>query len=267
MSRVLFAGDTHGNLSHLRYLIGIAVKERTPILFVLGDFGYWEHQQEGVIFLDKLNHLAKDNGITVYFLDGNHDNLGYLIEVYDGAEFLNEDGSIRIREHIVYMPRGLRWTWIGVRFIALGGAYSVDKEYRLMLERKRRKPGTLWFPGEEMTDREMLDILTDDRTPVDIMLAHDKPYKSQPDWNRKDLTECLPNQHRLQAAVDTLKPKLYLHGHLHYRYTDKIPLPNLDLAECTVEGLDADPDASWLPRYDAKSSWIIVDLKEFASVA
>lgn len=263
MSRVMFAGDTHGNLSHCRYLIQVAVKERAYILFILGDFGYWEHMQEGVIFLDKLNKLAEDNGITVYFLDGNHDNLDYLIKMYDGVEFLNEDGSIRIRDSIVYMPRGLRWNWAGVRFIALGGAYSVDKEYRLLLEHKsKRRAGTLWFPGEEMTDSEMEQILRDD-SPVDIMLAHDKPAKT--DVGLKNLPDCLPNQQRLQAAVDTLKPKLYLHGHLHLRYTAQIPLPSLELDECTVEGLGADPEASWVGRYSAKDSWIIIDLKEFAS--
>jgi Predicted phosphoesterases, related to the Icc protein len=261
VSRILFAGDTHGNLSHLRYLLEVAAKERVYTLFILGDFGYWEHQQEGVIFLDKLNAVAEKHGVVVYFLDGNHDNLGHLIDAYDGAEYLNQDGTIRIRDFITYTPRGLRWTWDGVRFIALGGAYSVDKDYRLLLERKRRKPGSLWFPGEEMTDAEMAEILAD-TSPVDIMLAHDKPAKT--DVGLKNIPECFPNQHRLQAAMDTLKPKMYLHGHLHHRYSAQVPLPSLDLAECQVEGLGAEPDASWLPRYDAKASWIIVDLKEFA---
>lgn len=261
MSRVMFAGDTHGNLAHLRYLIEVAAGQRTPILFVLGDFGYWEHQQEGQIFLDKLNTIAEQHDVTVYFLDGNHDNRAFLL-----AHHVTQDaeGFTNVRSQIRYADRGHRWIWGKTRFIALGGAYSVDKDYRLMLERKRRKPGTLWFPGEEMTDREMLDILRND-SPVDIMLAHDKPSKASPQWNRKEFPECLPNQQRLQAAVDTLRPKLYLHGHLHYRYTDKIPLPNLELSECVVEGLDADPDASWLPRYDAKASWIIINLEEYAS--
>lgn len=266
MSRVLFAGDTHGNPSHCRYLVHVAQAEGVNAIFVLGDFGYWEHQEEGVIFLDKLDKLIYTTGIYIYFLDGNHDNLGHLLEKYSSPEDRDQYGFLNIRTHIKYAPRGHRWTWEHVRLIALGGAYSVDKDYRLMLERKRRKPGTLWFPGEEMTDREMLDILRDE-TPVDIMLAHDKPAKSEPGWNRKDLPGCRPNALRLQAAMDTLKPKLYLHGHLHHRYTDKIPLPSAEWAECTVEGLDADPEASWLPRYDAKASWIIVDLEEYASVS
>jgi predicted phosphodiesterase len=260
VSKILFAGDTHGNLSHLRYLLEVAQKERAHTLFVLGDFGYWEHQDSGVIFLDKLSTIAEKRGIPVYFLDGNHDNRKVLLDLHVTQD---DEGFTRVRPNILHADRGHRWTWEGVRFIALGGAYSVDKEYRLMLERKHRKPGSLWFPGEEMTDTEMSQILLN-TTPVDIMLAHDKPSKSNPAWNRKEFLECLPNQLRLQAAVDTLKPKMYLHGHLHYRYTDQILLPTLEPDECVVEGLDADPDASWLPRYSAKDSWIIVDLKEFA---
>lgn len=260
--KILFAGDTHGNLSHCRYLFGIALGRDVDHVFILGDFGYWEHTREGVEFLDKLDTLATNNDIRVYFLDGNHDNVNLLLEKYDGVEYLNPDGSIQIRSRITYMPRGLRWTWDGVRFIALGGAYSVDKEWRLAMERKgKRKPGTLWFPGEEMTDKEFMAILDDDSSPVDVILAHDKPLNSNPMWNRKNITECMPNQIRLQHAIDMLHPSLFLHGHLHYRYTD-LP-PTLQGFTVTVEGLGADPDAEWTGRYRASDSWIIVDTEEF----
>lgn len=267
MSRVLFAGDTHGNMSHLRYLVKVAEENHVQRIFVLGDFGYWEHMREGVEFLDKLSVLATERGTRVYFLDGNHDNLDLLINRYSGAEYMDLEGFVWIRPNVIYAPRGHRWTWDGVRFIALGGAYSVDKEYRLALERKgKRKAGTLWFPGEEMTDRDMLQIL-DDTTSVDVILAHDKPYSTEVDFNTKTVVESLHNQHRLQAAMETLRPLMFLHGHLHTRYTQQVRMNSLlDMAECTVEGLAADPEASWRPRYKAKDSWIIVDLEEVASV-
>ncbi len=254
--KIMFAGDTHGNLGHLRYLIKQAVDAGVDGIFVLGDFGYWEHTRDGVEFLDRLDRIAIDNGIEVYFLDGNHDNVNLLLEKYDSVTYLNPDGSIQIRTAITYMPRGLRWTWDGVQFIALGGAYSVDKEKRLEYERKRCKPGSLWFPGEEMTDAEFMQIMDEDDSPVDVIVAHDKPYGSDPGWNRKNFTECMPNQHRLQHAVDTLKPKMFLHGHLHHRYTD-----HLQGTDTTVIGLNADPDAAWGFGYRADSSWVIVDLK------
>lgn len=255
-------------MSHCRYLVKIASEQQIKRIFVLGDFGYWEHMREGVQFLDDLSTLATEMGIRFYFLDGNHDNLALLTERYSGEEYMDHEGFVWVRPHIIYAPRGHRWTWDGVRYIALGGAYSVDKEYRLQLERKsKRKAGTLWFPGEEMTDRELLNILADD-TPVDVIVAHDKPYATDLDFNTKTYPECLPNQHRLQAAIETLHPQLFLHGHLHTRYTQRVPnqVGLLGLSETTVEGLGADPEASWRPRYRAADSWIIVDPEELKYV-
>lgn len=271
-SKILFAGDTHGNLSHLRYLIKVAGWEGLDRIVVLGDFGYWEHTEEGVQFLDKLNTLLQESNVHLFFVDGNHDNVDLLREKYPHGATL-DTGSLRygfatpVRERIWYLPRGLRWTWHGARFIALGGAYSVDKQWRVDAEKKKGKPGTLWFPGEQMTDMDMARILAEDNGPVDIMLAHDKPMASDPGWNTKVLAQCIPNQERLQVAVETLTPRLFLHGHLHVRYEEMIPLPGDMDVGCRVVGLGADPEASWMPRYSAKDSWIIVDLKEYAHVS
>lgn len=263
-SKIMFVGDTHGNLSHLAYLIKVAESASLDRIMVLGDFGYWEHTQEGVEFLDKLNSRTEAADVDIYFIDGNHDNREVLLERHAVRD---DEGFILVRSSILYVDRGYRWTWHGARFIALGGAYSVDKQWRVDLEKKKNRPGTLWFPGEQMTDMDMARILAEDNSPVDVMLAHDKPMKSDPGWNTKILAPCIPNQERLQVAVDTLQPKLFLHGHLHHRYEEMIPLPGDLDAGCKVVGLGADPEASWLPRYRAADSWIIVDLEEYASVS
>lgn len=260
--KIMIAGDTHGNLAHWRYLINTAHEARISTIVQVGDFGYWEHMPEGVRFLDRLERtLALDpDGIQVHFLDGNHDKTGLLIDKYDAVQYLNPNGSIKVRQHINYLSRGLRWTWGGTRFIALGGAYSIDKAYRLELEKQGSgKPGRYWFPEEEMTDADMAQILLDTE-PVDVILAHDKPRASNPMWNRKAFAECLPNQDRLQLAVNTLKPKLFVHGHLHYRYTDTIR--SGDDTWTKVEGLHCDPEATMHWPYDPTESWLLFDSEE-----
>ncbi len=251
--RILMAGDTHGDASHVRHLLSVAQLQRCDRIFVLGDFGYWEHTGEGRNFLNRVDIHADLKDIPIYFLDGNHDKTSLLLETYDVYDDGDSDGFLLVREYVRYARRGLTWIWDDVEFIALGGAYSVDKQWRLDREAKSGLPESLWFPEEEMTDEEMNEILDQRHTrSVDVMLAHDKPRSSAPRWNRKDFLECLPNQDRLQAAVQALKPVLYLHGHLHFRYTDNI-------ADCRVEGLDCntrdqdfttgrtvpDPSASW----------------------
>lgn len=269
------AGDTHGSIGHPQYLVRMAKKEECDRVFVLGDFGYWEHQREGVLFLDRLNEYCEEEKqrakaagyntyVTVYFLDGNHDKTSLLLKKYSERD---DEGFIIVREHIRYAGRGHRWTWDDVRFISLGGAYSVDKAWRLDLEArypgKYGGPESLWFPEEEMTDQDMVDILQNTE-PVDVMLAHDKPRGSVPGWNRKDLSECWPNQNRLQLAVRTLEPKVFLHGHLHYYYQQTMDYGNLNDEQRQVEvlGLNCDPDGADPKGYSKSSSWAVVDTKD-----
>ena len=270
MKKILFAGDTHGVLSTIKILLREAKKQECDAIFQLGDFGYWEHTKEGVFFLDQVSKAAKQTGIPIYFLDGNHDKTSLLLAMYDRRD---ADGFIQLADHVKYSPRGHRWSWEGCRFISLGGAYSVDKAWRLYEEKKisrqishanQYRPegkkistdtsGRLWFPEEEMTDIDMDNFLMD-KSKVDIMLAHDKPRASNPDWNRKDFPECLPNQMRLQKAVTTLQPSLYLHGHLHYPYVDQIRCGN-DGKFTTVRGLNADGE---------KGTCMVLNVSEYAN--
>lgn len=169
-------------------------------------------------------------------------------------------------------------------FIADGFAAhnSVDKFHRLREENKRRrshyeangyraKVGAptvpydpekfqSWWPEEELTDEDMTRALAD-TTPIDVLFTHDKPRASNPRWNRKDLPECWPNQDKIQTVVNTLKPKLLVHGHLHYRYTDEVRCGD-DGRTTRVEGLSCNVDARMDPRDDdPTTSWLLLQLK------
>jgi predicted phosphodiesterase len=262
--KILLAGDTHGDISHCQYLVLKALTNECDRVFILGDFGYWEHQKAGVRFLDQLNEYASGLDVPVYFLDGNHDKTSLLMDRY--GDLRDEEGFVIVRPHVLYAPRGHRWTWDnGVRFIALGGAYSVDKDWRLQQEElypDEWPPESLWFPEEEMSDEDM-DHFLEDRTQVDVMLAHDKPRSSSPKWNRKDLLECLPNQDRMQRAMRALRPKAYFHGHLHYFYTDEVWYghdgPTQDMVTTKVMGLLCNPEAGDSTYVNKSLSWQVLD--------
>lgn len=264
--RILFAGDTHGDSTHVRYLVGRAKASSCDRVFVLGDFGHWPHMADGRRFLEQLNNLATKEQVPIYFLDGNHDNMPPIYRTPQPADrygFLHptvvEGDKETVMTNIHYAPRGHQWIWGSKRFIALGGAYSVDKDYRLKEEARRGRSNYLWFETEEMTDGDMENILrTASPRVVDVMLAHDKPLRSQPDWNRKDLPECLPNQRRLQRAIDHLAPEHYFHGHLHYFYTDTVQIGGTG-KPCNVVGLDCNAEAAQSPNYDRTKSWLVFD--------
>lgn len=266
--RILMTGDTHGNIGHVRHLLEVAKEHGCDRIMVCGDFGAWEHMPDGVRFMDKIDLSANMKNIPIYWVDGNHDKTSLVLEQY--ADAVDPEGFLLVRNYVRYACRGHRWTWGGVRFIALGGAYSVDKEWRLDQEKKGSgKPERYWFPEEQMTDAEMAMFLQD-QDPVDVIVAHDKPLVSNPQWNRKDFVECLPNQVRLQEAVSVLKPDYFFHGHLHFPYIDMIPRHERDdgdgdlssMAYVKVVGLMCDPEASGMSQYPAKGAWYIFDTEK-----
>ncbi|MCF2533742.1 metallophosphoesterase family protein [Yinghuangia soli] len=271
--RILLAGDTHGNIGHVRRVLDAAAGEGIERVFQLGDFGYWEHEPNGVRFLDEAHRSARARGVTLYFLDGNHDKSGLIHERYGDRP--DEEGFLSVRGRIRYAPRGHTWEWDGVRFLAFGGARSVDKDWRLQEEARRHQKaarkenyrlaagrpaehvadhaGTLWFPEEEATDEDAERVIAAAGR-VDILLTHDKPRATSPGTDRKDLDICHPNQDRVQRIVDALGPELAAHGHLHHRYTELLSGPNGDTV---VEGLAADPSVSWdVPGYRVADSWL-----------
>lgn len=280
--KILLAGDTHMDTEHFEYLAETAAILGAEKIFVLGDFGAWEHTPNGVEFMDEVDLTSEITGIKTYFLDGNHDKTSLVVSKY--GKMLDGEGFMICRSNLLYAPRGHRWTWGSKKFIALGGAYSTDKQTRLGWELAEEKKlyqflnlygvdmrgttdvaylpefsfaGKYWFPEEEMSDEDMDKILID-KTPVDIMLTHDKPRSTHPKWNRKDIFECHPNQDRIQKAMTILTPKELFHGHLHYRYTDDVRCGDDD-EHTVVTGLDCNSEAS-AGTGDREDSWYLLEI-------
>lgn len=266
---LLVAGDTHGDPQHIVYLFKEAVEnQNVDAIFQVGDFGYWEHERDGGAFLDVVSDMATLNNMPFYFIDGNHENHELLRARYGpgGPDHKpTPEGFWEIRPGLYYVPRGTRWVWNGKHIMGLGGAYSVDKGYRLAREGGyvceewgwtarhvakfgAKGPKTMWWPEEELNDEE-LEFALKDPTPLDVLFTHDKPRASNPTWNRKEFPECYPNQDKIQTVVRTLTPRLLIHGHLHFRYEDAIRAGDDDKMT-HVMALDCNPE---LTRYNAKT--------------
>jgi predicted phosphodiesterase len=281
MTRIMLLGDTHGNTEFIiNHVIPAAKSEGVEWIYQVGDFGYWEHTSWGVKYLDDVQDALVKAGLNLLFIMGNHDKSSMIAKRYAKvSEFYI------VRPSIWYAPNGTTWEVAGNTFIALGGAYSIDKFDRLdnerakadlkmqqmsnldystayRLEKARSETAeTLWFPEEEITDEELDDILTKVEGNIDVILAHDKPLSSNPMIRLMPIAECIPNQRRLQKAVNVLQPKLFVHGHLHVRYTDTIRCGDNNMFT-RVEGLGADvPNfnqlvADWQPS----DAWEILNL-------
>lgn len=261
MTNLLICGDWHGNAEQARSIIDIASFQGIEKIFQLGDFGQWEHVDSE--FQDDVEAYAARKGVTIYFVDGNHDNTALTLSMYDKHD---AEGFLMVRERIRYAPRGHRWTWNGTKFLALGGAVSVDKRSRLEREeREKTGPGYYWFPEEQWSWPEW-EAWQDENYDVetDVIFAHDKPFNSEPPWNRKAYVECIPNAKALQTAIEWTGAKHFFHGHLHYRYTDLVGAGyNFHTGEpeiwCRVEGLDSDFNTC---EGKPEDHWMIVKIED-----
>lgn len=220
--RIAFLGDWHGYTQPARRILTTTKQEKATHLLHTGDFGIW-NSQGTQLFLKDINLRLKSNNQILYLVDGNHEEFPYL---YDPKQFpLQEDGTRRIRSNIFHLPRGFRWQWPTpdkenyVSFLALGGAYSIDRNYRRL--------GISYF-DEEILNKQDIDKALQGGT-VDVLVSHDSPADSPNPVTDDPLSQhnaarsfghehlANSNAHRLllQSVTDRVDPAVIAHGHYH----------------------------------------------------
>lgn len=224
--KIAYAGDWHANTSWSVGAIEQARDKGAEIILHVGDYGYDFHPG----FRQQIEEALTRAGIELWFVDGNHEDFSWLSKVAIGR-----DGRRQISEHVFHLPRGYRWEWSGVSFLAMGGAYSVDRRWR--------KLNVSWWQEETITDEQIEKAIADG--PVDVMISHDCP--AGVDIPGLDKTSNLfpyqaimqSNEHRsqLRKVADAVRPREIWHGHYHRRYD---ALANFGYGEVEVHGLDMD---------------------------
>ena len=228
--RLVVCGDTHGDATTVRGAVAAASAAGSPYMVQVGDFGYWEHTPAGQMFLDTCNAIAKDFKTPIVFLDGNHENHPLLWDVYAEAE-KSPEGFWQIRPGVFYAPRGHRWTWGEKTFLAVGGAYSIDRDWRVL--------GDSYWLTEEITEEDVETASAGGK--VDVMFSHDAPLSVSPlPPGARIFPETEPSRKRLERIVEATRPDILVHGHFHRRYNEQFV--HRDGFVTNVEGLAADGD-------------------------
>jgi hypothetical protein len=234
--RLFVLGDTHGNLSWCKLMIEKALEEECDGILQLGDFGIWPKGD----FVFQLNYQLDKAGLHLWFVDGNHEDFEQLLAIETDL-----GGKRTVASHITHLPRGHRWTWQGRKFLALGGAYSVD--------RPRRVKFVSWWPQETISFQDVERCLLKP-DPVDVMVCHDAPAGSPAlgpvtagDVDR--FPESYENRERVLQVVEAVRPSLLLHGHYHRCYSHRLPVKDFTVR---VEGFACDDDGG---------AWDILDLE------
>lgn len=256
-ARVLVAGDTHGNLDWIRTLSKLAARHGCAGVVQLGDFGFWPDQHEllssghrviNYRWLNAVAGTADFHNVWWRVIDGNHDAHGLARDAFPA----DANGVRPIRDGVLdWADRGAVWEWCGVRFGALGGAVSIDKEWRT--------EGISWWASEEITDLEVDTLIERAGSQgVDVLLTHDAPLLPDgisPLANPLKRAPCDRSLNQVLRAVGALDPKLLLHGHYHKRYSGLF-------GTTRIEGLASDEQSS---RHG--EAWCILELPSLVVVS
>ena len=210
MSKFLVVGDVHGDFPFASAVCRTAASFGITDIFQVGDFGVWDHLDEGVYFLDKLDENSEKRGANWTFVAGNHENYNSLEQHALG---MDDHGFVNLRKRIRWTGRTNVWNYNGLRMGAFGGAYSIDREMRT--------PGISWWPQEMPTLADVYAFeaqVGDER--LDVLFSHDAPI-SLPEWNGfiKDDSQSEASRRRVTDAYAVARPRIGLHGHYHRELT------------------------------------------------
>ena len=205
---IYITGDTHGDF---RRIFDLCMRFETSvddIMVILGDAGI--NFSGGFKDQAKKDYIAA-MPITLFCIHGNHEQRPFTISSYEETEW---HGGIAYVEkeypNILFAKDGEIFDLDGLKTVAIGGAYSIDKMMRIAY-------GWGWWEDEQPSEEIKQYVeqqLTDNNWKVDVVLSHTTPLKYEPvevflsgvDQNRVDKS----TEKWLDGIEDRLESEKYI---------------------------------------------------------
>ena len=211
---IYITGDIHGSLEPIFDLVEKYAPTEDDIIVILVDVGVnYTGRLRDKFIKEEMNNI----GVTFFCIHGNHENrpqniASYQEKNWNGGRVLYEEDY----PNILFPVDGDIFELEGNKCIVIGGAYSVDKFYRL-------RNGYNWWPDEQPspTIKEYVEKQIKNNK-IDVVFSHTCPYKYIP-------TECFlsgidqskvdnSTEQWLDTIEEAIEYKAWYIGHWH---TDK----------------------------------------------
>ena len=216
---VYFTGDIHGIPWKIRRFVNQMSLTNKDTIVILGDVGanYFLDKRDAAMkcILDKL-------GVNILCIHGNHEvrpaNIAsYKLQRWNKGKVWCEENYPNLK----FAKDGEVYHIEGKRYMAIGGAYSVDKYYR-------QARGFGWWSDEQPSDKikEYVEKQLA-KGDFDIILSHTCPYKYEP----RDMFLSGIDQSKVDCSTEEWLDKIedqydyehWLCGHWHTdRQVDKL---------------------------------------------
>ena len=219
--KYVVTGDTHGDMH--RFKKYPYERDGNTAIIILGDSGvnYFLSLRDR-----RVKHELQDSGYLYYLVRGNHEarpeevaDIELTNDLLVGNEVYVEPEFPAIR----YLKDGGIYNFNGHKTLVIGGAYSVDKWYRL-------SRNLIWHKNEQLTGEEKEKIYEEVKgQDFDFVFTHTCPYS----WIPTDLFIPGINQDMVDNStelwLDDIKEainyKVWLFGHYH---ADRIERPRVE---------------------------------------
>ena len=232
---IYYTGDIHGDPTRPIQFCREHKLKKTDTIVLLGDVGanYYGDARDAIVKKALMRVLP-----TVLCIHGNHEMRpssipSYHMEEWNGGRVWVEDAY----PNLLFAKDGEIFTIDGIRHIVIGGAYSVDKHYRL-------RRGYHWWadeqPSVEVKAFVESQLVNND---IDVVLSHTCPFKYEP------IEMYLPmipqdtvddsTERWLNDIEEHLSYKAWFCGHRHTdKRIDKIHFLFKSFEGCEYLGLD-----------------------------
>ena len=207
-------GDKHGDFSEVEYFCRKNNTTDEDVLVVLGDAGvnYYGNKKDA-----ELKKYLSSLPITFFFVRGNHENRPENVKTYETKSLPH--GIVECEKaypKLIFAKDGEVYTTPIGKIAVIGGAYSVDKFYRL-------KKNWMWFKDEQLSLEERQKVeenLAKHDWKFDYVFTHTCPSRFIPiEWFLSGVDQSqvdTSTEEWLDSLYDKMEiSKKWLCGHYH----------------------------------------------------
>ena len=171
---IYITGDTHGDFTRIERFCAKTQPCRDDIMIILGDAGF--NYYGGSRDLQAKARMAQMQ-LTIFSIHGNHEKRSDTIPSYRTMEW--HGGRVYVEDefpNLLFALDGEVYDLAGKKTIVIGGAYSIDKFYRLAR-------GWNWWADEQPSPEirgKVERVLAEHAWQIDVVLSHTVPLKYEP---------------------------------------------------------------------------------------
>lgn len=218
-TKLAIVGDWHSNTHWAVSCFKWAKRNGADALLQVGDFGFWRPGEDTQDHLDAISGASRQYELPCIWLPGNHEYWPGLPHDEGLLPGRGKRPSL-INGNLIYLPPGYRWTWWGKRFMAVGGAFSID--------RFLRTEGKGYWLEETLTEDDV-NWACHQPHGMDVIFSHDcpkgvnipgigpdsKPRGGASHWPPLMLLQAEEHRQKMKDIWDKHHPQRWYHGHYH----------------------------------------------------